>query len=178
MKKVLLVAAALLIIAGAVNAKGYVGLFADQAHSDCDVMLVGGFMPFELWIWMLPEGTGLQAAEFKLTFPAGVIASTVTTNADVSVAMGDLTTGYSAAFGPCQIGWTWTNHVACYLTASAPGYVTISGRPGALPYGLQYASCELGYPIYGLTILNNLALNQNCQIATENASWGSIKSLF
>lgn len=178
MKKVLLVAAALLLIAGAVNAKGYVGLFADQGHSDCDVMLVGGFMPFELWIWMLPEGHGLQAAEYKITYPAGVISSTVTTNPDITVSLGDITSGISVAFGPCEMGWVWSQHQACYLTSSAPGFVTISGRPDALPYGLQYASCELGYPIYGFTVLNNLALNRGCQIATENASWGAIKSLF
>lgn len=175
MKKVLLAVMMLALATPAFAADAYVGLFADANHSSCSVNIVGGFYPFEVWIWMTSH-LGVQAAEYKMTAPAGaVIVSTVTTNPDITASLGDVAGGISVAFGACQNGWVWTQHVSCYLLSPAPMFVLIEARPGV---GLQIASCELGFPIYPATVLNHLALNQPCVVATENASWGAIKSLF
>lgn len=175
MKKVLLALAILALATPAFSAPAYVGLFADANHMDCDVMLVGGFMPFDVWVWFFTPELGVQAAEYMATAPAGVIPSVVTTNPLITASLGDMWSGISVSFGACQNGWVWTQHAACYLTSASMMFLTIGPRPGV---GLQIASCELGFPIYPAVVLNNLALNQDCVVATENASWGAIKSLF
>lgn len=175
MKKVLLAVAMLMLATPVFAADGYVALYADANHSNCSVMNPGGFFPAEVWIWFFTPSLGVQAAEYKLTAPASVIVSTVTTNADITASLGDVVGGISVAFGACQNGWVWTQHVTCYLTMTAPDFIRIEPRPAV---GLQFASCELGFPIYPATVLNHLALNQGCVVATENASWGAIKSLF
>ena len=181
MKKVLLVAAALLILAGSLNAappRGYIGLYADMGHSVCSVVNPGGFLPFNMYIWCLPGQDGMTAAEFAISYPASVIPSTVTLNPAITVSLGTLTAGTSVAFGACNYDWVWTHQQACYLTATTPGYIMIIPDPTALPPAYQYATCALGNPLEQIQILSNLAMNQACVVATQNASWGAIKSLF
>ena len=181
MKKILLTAAALLILAGSLNAappRGYIGLYADGNHSICNVMNPGGFLPFTMYIWCLPSEHGMTAAEFAVSYPASVIPSTITLNPAITVSLGTLTGGTSVAFGSCNNDWVWTHTQSCYLTATTPGYIVIIPDPTAQPPAYQYASCELGNPLEQIMIINNLALNQQCLIATKDASWGAIKSLF
>ena len=175
MKKLLLALAILALAAPVFAQNGYVGLFADANHSDCDIYLAGGFMPFDTWIWFI-HPLGVQAAEYRIVAPSYVILSTVTTNPEISVTLGDPVSGISVAFYGCNIGWVWTQRIACYLTGPGPGYVMIDKRP-EVP-AIQLCSCELGFPIYPATVLNHLAIGQGCQIATEESSWGAIKSLF
>jgi hypothetical protein len=176
MKKLLLALAILALATPALTADAYIALFADIDHSDCDVMLVGGFMPFDIYVFMISH-LGVQAAEYKLIFPAYVIPQAPVKNPAVSVAMDDPvgTGGWSIAFELCQSGWTWSQRYPCYLTEATAGFVLVEAIPG-LP--LQVASCEAGYPKYPATVVNHLALNQSCEIATEESSWGAIKSLF
>lgn len=175
MKKVLLAVMLLVFATPVFAADAYVALYADAGRSDCDVLIVGGFMPFEVWVWF-SSWRGVQAAEYKLTAPAGVIASTVTTNPDINVTLGDPWSGIAVSFQNCQTGWVWAQHVACYLTVASPAFILVEASPTA--GALQIASCELGYPLFPAAVVNHLALNQGCVVATENASWGAIKSLF
>ena len=176
MKRLVLALMILVMATPLFAADAYVGLFADNMHSDCDVYLAGSFMPFELWIWFVAPVVGVQAAEYRVVAPAYVILSTVTTNPDISVTLGDPVAGISVAFYGCNPSWVWTQHIACFLTAPGPGYIQIDRRLD-VP-AIQIASCELGYPIYTATVLNHLAIGQGCVVATEESSWGAIKSLF
>ncbi len=176
MKKLLLAMAILVLATPVFSADAYVGLFADGAHSDCDVYLSGGFMPFNVWVWFIAPSVGVQAAEYRVVPPAYVIVSTPTINPGISVSLGDALAGISVAFFGCQTGWVWTQNISCYLTGAGPGYVRIEKRLD-VP-AIQIASCELGNPIYPAAVLNHLAIGQGCQIATEESSWGAIKSLF
>jgi len=179
MKKVLLIAAALLIVASTVNALppvGYIGLFADAGHQVCNVMAPAPFYPFTMWIWCLPSVNGMQAAEWMVTYPTNIIGSTVTQNPDITVALGSLNAGISVAYANCNLDWVWTHNQACYITDLAPSWIRIVPHPTAGAY--QFANCQLGYPIEAILLLNNLAINQGCIVATQDATWGAIKSLF
>lgn len=179
MKKVLLIAAALLIVASTVNALppvGYIGLFADGGHQVCNAVNPGGFFPFTMWVWCLPSVNGMQAAEWMVAYPTNIIGSTVTQNPLITVALGSLTAGISVAYGACNLEWTWTHQQACYITDTAPSFIRIVAHPTAGAY--QFANCQLGYPIEAIKLINNLAINQSCIVATQDATWGSIKSLF
>jgi hypothetical protein len=176
MKKLLLALAILVFATPLFAADAYVGLYTDANHGVCDLYLVGGFMPFDLWIWWIAPTVGVQAAEYRIVAPSYVILSTVTTNPDISVTLGDIVNGISVAFYGCNPSWVWTQKVLCYLTGPGPGFIQIDKRPDV--DHIQIASCELGYPIYTAAVLNHLAIGQSCQIATEESSWGAIKSLF
>jgi len=177
MKKALLIAVAILMVASAVNAKGYIGLFADGSHSVCNVMSTG-FTPFTMWIWCLEEQVGLTAAEFAIGFPTNVIASTVTINPLIAAALGTIQAGTSVSFFACQNDWVWTHQVACYVVSTSPDIIQVIADPGAIPPAYQFSTCELGGPLEPITRLSHLYLNQPCVYATKDASWGAIKSLF
>jgi len=178
MKKALLIGLAMLFVASAVNAGefSYIGLFSDDAHSLCSVMSPGGFFPFRMYVWILPGVNGMQAAEWMIAYPANVIGSTVTQNPAITVALGSLNAGISVAFGECNTQWVWTHYQDCYLTSLDATIIEIVPHPTAFAY--QVATCELGYPIEPAIRLTHLYMNQPCVYAVEDATWGSIKSLF
>jgi hypothetical protein len=176
MKKVLFIAAALLILAGSLNAappKGYIGIYADANHSVCNYMGTGA-MTF--YVWCLPSQNGLTAAEFAVSVPAWVFASPTLNPA--AIALGSLTGGTSVTFPTCQNDWVWTHSVSAFVTAPTPGSISLIPDPTATPPLLGFASCALGNPIEDIRVLNNLVLNGPCLVAAKDASWGAIKSLF
>ncbi len=181
MRKMLLVLAGLMLIASPCFAQSdtsYVGLFTDDAHTAWTVS-GSGFTPFSIYMYWFGSPLGIQAAEFILVAPANVIISSATyKNPDITVELGTLTGGISVAFGNCQAGGVWWKmyQISCFLTTADPSIVEVGPNPSAGAY--QVASCELGYPIRPLKRYTNICCNQSCAIATREASWGAIKSLF
>lgn len=182
MKKALLIGFAMLFVASAVSAApnccewGYIGLFADGGHSVCNVNAPAPFFPFTMWVWCMPSIRGMQAAEFMVAYPANVIGSTVTQNPLINVALGSLNAGISVSFSECQATWQWTHQQSCFLMDMNANTIQIVAHPGSGVY--QFATCEIGFPLEPTTRLTHLYLNQNCVYATQDASWGAIKSLF
>lgn len=183
MKRVLLIAIGLLLVAGSAFAQTdttYAGLFTDVAHTTWTVSSTG-FTAFTLYIYWLPPQDGLSAMEFKISAPANVIMSTTTANPDIVVSLGTLTGGTSVSFGEvCEPAgvWVWSHHVSCFLTSTAVGTIEIVPDPTALPPVLQIATCALGNPLYPVRKFTNLCLNSTCSTATQTKTWGAIKSLF
>ncbi len=200
MKKAFLVAALMLLMAGAVYAGvPYAGLYAGvydpdtgiegaggSDHSACSVQVAAPYSDIEMWIWFLPDPQkGLAAVEFKITYPTTVyvIQGAVTSNPLNQVELGSLGAGITATVGgmQCQYDWYWSHHQTLTLKkTTSSGYCMIVADPGLVtpPFAVIDASCELGFPAYACTILNNLALNQACIVATQDKSWGAIKSLY
>jgi hypothetical protein len=144
---------------------GYIGIWADQNHLDCDVF-PPQYTTFDVWIWCLPSVRGLQAAEFAVSFPATVITLSMVQRPDIAVSLGSLTTGISVAFSQndCQRDWVWMHHLTCMsLTTNVPGYIGIIPHPATLPLpAYQFASCEPGYPIEPCMNSGPLYVNQSC----------------
>ena len=182
MKKVILLIVALVLTAGSVNAgpMAYIGVYTDAGHEVCNQMITPGGL-FYVWIWVLPDDNGMICTEFQLINPyaAQMMAFAPVENPASSVILGTPlgATGVSICFATCQTNWTWLFQIGLYpMAAVAPGFITIGPRPDAGAY--QVADCQDGYPIAPLTILNNLAINQGCMIANEDASWGAIKGMY
>lgn len=174
MKAIAIALLLVMLCAGAAfSAEGYIGAWADASHSVYVVYYSGSMTQFETWVWVASPQRGVQAAEFLISYPSNVIPSVVTANPAIAVSLGDVLTGISVAFGECQRSWAWTHHQTCYLMTREVGFVRVLERPGI---GLQFASCEMGYPLYPLIRWSSILLN--CSVATESSSWGAIKGLF
>jgi hypothetical protein len=122
MKKALLIAAAVMFMAGAAFAVpppiGHIGIFKDATHyvgdpaaflSSANTVCPAAYSTFAAWIWVWPGEHGLQAAEFAVYFPPTVVTLATVKNPGITVELGALPTGMSVAFGEgmCQADWVW-----------------------------------------------------------------------
>jgi len=185
MKKVILAALGLLLMAGAVFAQApdtaYVGLFADVDRLTWSAYHIDPPMTdFMMYIYWLPSVDGFQGSEFKVSYPANVLKGLVTTNSRIVVSLGSLSTGISVvlAEGDCQPPGVWieTHHQECTLLSITPSIIEIVAHPTVGYY--QVAICDENFSIRPVKKFTNLCLNSACATATESKTWGAIKSLF
>jgi hypothetical protein len=204
MKKALLVAVALILVAGAVNAapvnRSYIGLFTGPVpgspfvpptspSGECSVMYTGSRTTFYMYIFVLPgvyqtspnptPTEGLMAVEFRLVLPEledNVSLSTKYKNPAITVEYGDILDNCAVSFGVCQTGWTVLYCYKAYLYDDVASVIEVaeSNESGAL----QIANCEPGYQKKPLTKMSYLYMNQECFYGTKDATWGAIKSMF
>jgi hypothetical protein len=190
MKKALLIAAAVMFIAGAASAQvlppvGYIGIFADATHNTdpaANFVCPAQYGQCQGWIWCLPDAAGLQAAEFAVSLPATMVQLASVKNPAIAVELGALATGISVAFaeGQCQMDWTWLYQLTYMVLAPVPQKVEIIPHPGTLPEpAYQFATCALGYPIVPCIYLTPLYVCWTpSPIGVEDTNWGAIKALF
>jgi len=180
MKKAMLLAAAILLFAGSVSAGGYIGIYADGAHS-VRTICPAQYGQFPVWIWCLPSNYGLQAAEFAVSFPATVVTLATVKNPGITVELGSLAAGVSVAFGEgsCNLDWVWVYQLTCMSLATVPAQIRIIPHPGTLPAPTyQFANCLPGYPIEPCKNLTPLYLCSDGPLGVQDKNWGAIKSLF
>jgi hypothetical protein len=190
MKRMVLIATGLMLLAGSAFAQpfpglpdtAYVGLFADVAHSVRSVNYGGAPAGFQWYIYWLPSKMGLQAAEFAISLPSNVIGMTIlASDPAITVQMGTLAGGLTIAFhaDSCQTNWVFSHKVQSVLMSAAQSQIMVVENINILPFpAYQVASCELGYPIEPVKRFTHLYLNWDGGTAVEPKSWGSIKSLF
>ncbi len=185
MKKVIFFVVALALMAGSVNAgpKAYIGLYIDEGHSICQLLIEEYYQEWITYVFILPSDEGLSGAEFKLVGPTFLRTTDIVVNENITVAMGTPfdAEGVSVAFGPCMTDWTWTHAIGCMSYKATgegvPAFIEIVERPDAGAY--QITICDPpDYSLRPVTILNHLALSQDCIIANEDASWGAIKGMY
>ena len=152
-------------------APSMIGLFADEARTDCVVRNPGGFNQFVMWIWVLPGENGMICAEYQIATPYNVIVTDLVPNA--TVVWGDPITspGVSICFDQCHTDWVWTYQVVFWVTDTSPSMITV--EPHEASGGIFAGTCEEGYPTEEMNVYVNLFINQD--IGTEESSWGSIK---
>lgn len=155
--------------------KAYIGLYSDAWHSDCSAYF-DDMDAFNLYVWVIPGTDGLKCVKFDLDYTymygaIGVMQTRINPDFRTTVS-GDPWTGVTVCVAPCQTGWTYIYKFVMFSSSRIVGMITINGET------VQISTCEDGYPAAPLTILNYLALNQPCEIATDNFSWGAIKSLY
>jgi hypothetical protein len=184
MKKVILAALGLLLMAGAAFAQApdtaYVGLFTDVDRNTWTASHTGAPTDFMMYIYWLPSVEGFIGAEFKVTFPTNVLRGTLTTNPRITISLGQLTTGLAVVLDPtdCQPPGQWieTHNLECLLLSATPGVIQIaaSGMSG----NYQVSICDVNYTVRPVKRFTNICLNSSCTTATEKKTWGAIKSLF
>ena len=169
------------IPAGVNAAAPYVALYGDTlgglggvCHSRCDVFLQAPFTVIEYWIWFKPDpAKGMAAGEFKIQYPSGsytAVPMDVTANPLVQVELGSLGAGMSFSLGEqnCQYDWFWS-HWQEMLIMSETRALAIQVAPHPATGHLSAGSCEPGFPIYDINILNHFVINQSCYCALGNS---------
>ena len=189
MRRMVLVAMGLLLLAGSAFAQpfpglpdtAYVGLFADAAHSVRSVNYGVAPASFQWYIFWLPSKMGLSATEFKIQLPANVVGTTVLDkDPAITVELGTLTAGITIAFheDSCQTDWVYSHHLSSFLLNATQSQIEVVAHPAIIPPEYHVTSCEPGYPIEPVKRFTHLYLNWDGGIAVEEQSWGAIKSLF
>lgn len=167
----------LILIAVPVNSTTYIGLYADEAHSECS-LYTAPFTLVYLWVWIQPGEDGLNCADYEITTPPNVIQAATILNPAAGYQIGDaiVPPGSTVCFPSCQTDWVWTHQLTCLVTDTTPSIVTLDPHDD---YGiLRSENCvDFGEPYETMTKINDLFLNQGCCLATQSSSWGAIKSL-
>jgi len=141
---------------------GYIGVFADAGHSDCDVFPTPWSM-FTVWIWCLPSINGMSAAEFAISIPDldMIIKIDEIQNPQIILSLGSLDTGISIVFDECQTEWVWTHQIQCLpMGTISPDVIEIIPHPEAGEY--QFASCLENFPVEPCISLSPLYVNDWC----------------
>jgi hypothetical protein len=180
MKRVLLVAVALLVLAGASYAQGpdstYVGLFFDLTRTiPSRVDYIGPTpTPFYMYIFFLPGAKGLYAASYSIAFPANIQMGSVTNYTNLFT-MGDLVAGISVVWpDSCRHDWIYSQRVRCFLLDATQDQIRIWPRADSGDFLI--ANCDMMDESYRK--FTYLSLNYDGELRTENKSWGAIKSLY
>lgn len=162
LRKSLLIFTLLIVISTPAAAQyNFIGLYANEGHEIYAYCPGTGFHRLEMWIWCLPGANGQKCAEFRVSYPANIIQSTVTPNDGlISVSLGDLPTGISVCYITCQHDWHWIYHQTLWVTDPTPGYMRTEPHFENGQY--QIASCLEGYPEEPLTRLFDLYYNDPC----------------
>jgi hypothetical protein len=160
-----------------INATTYIGLYADDAHAECSWYAV----PYQLetfYVWVQPGADGMTCVDYEITTPSNVIQAATVVNPAAGYHIGDaiVPPGATVCFAACHTDWVWTHQLMCLVTDVNPSIITLDPHDD---YGiLRSTNCiDYGDPYETMTKINDLFLNQGCCLATEESSWGAIKSL-
>jgi len=188
MKRMVLIAMGLTLLAGSGFAQpypglpdtAYVGLFADVGRTVRSVNYVGPApTAFTMYLYWLPSKRGMLAAEFKISYPSNVIGGLITPDATLTIQLGTLSAGISIAWNQdsCQTDWVYSHRQACFLMSAAQTQIQLVENPAVLPFpAYQVGTC--GYVIEPVKRFTHLYLNWDGGTAVESKSWGAIKNLF
>lgn len=181
--KTILIAAMILVCATGQSIAGpktYIGLYSAGDHNNCRVDVPAVFVSFVVWIWVLPNDDGMTCVEFGVDYPEHYMQVGTTLNPDHSIAIPgcSLPGECLMCFAECRTDWVWIAQMTVLPVEIHQDYISLTSTYGYYGGRFDAASCEPGYPVIPLTILNNLAVNQPCLISTGSSSWGMIKTMF
>ncbi len=170
MKKMLLIALATLFVSSFAYSADYIGLYADPDHNIC-TLPASSFTMYVL-TWM--SDNAMSGVEFRCVMPPIATAGTVVNGPDVSFTVGTFTSDFSVTFNTCQVGWKEVCHVPITVT---PGSGVIRVEKGEWASDLMIIDCDwIEIPI---SVANHMYIGEPCiTIGTQDATWGTIKSLF
>jgi hypothetical protein len=185
MKKALLLAVALMMVASAANA-GWIDLFSASTHDAwCLYPPPVQYVPITIYMIARPPADGFRATECKITIPDPCASITnVTYHPNMNLAFGEWPTGMSLSFSACMLDpWVLcaTIQVLSLDCAWSTDCQVIELSERNDSEFLGFATCGTGFPPEAAGHQFNVYLNCDpCPdiVATEDASWGAIKNLY
>ena len=177
MAMILLFVIVLVTIPSLTSATTYIGMYADQEHSECS-SYPALYQVVNYWSWVQPGEDGMLCVEYEITTPANVIEAATTVNPAAGYHIGDaiVPPGATVCFPTCVTDWIWIHQLTCLVTVATPSVISID--PHEDYEVLRSINCiEVGDSIETMTKINDLFLFQGCCLSTTESSWGAIKSL-
>jgi hypothetical protein len=159
----------------------YVGLYADNEHSQWCVNGEGGYA-FDMWIWILPSERGVLCVEHDIRFPSNIIEGAIVYNSSVVFSEPTPPAEYSMWYKECQLDWHWTARQTLSVTSNEPSLIEIIPDPNSGE--CQVGTCQNCSPaelfvLYTALFVNFPPDDAVCKgTATSSSTWGAIKSLF
>jgi hypothetical protein len=166
MKKVLLLMVAVLMISSVAMAGGHFGVYTDANANSC--LLAPGFTSTATVVEKFSAGS--TGSRFKVILPAGSSFFSFNTT---FVPIGTLTSDLSLGYGTCLNGTIPLGQIVAILN---PGTIQVLAADNFST--IIYTDCSFGeYPATGG--LAYVGTTGDCgEVATENSSWGQVKSLY
>ena len=178
MKKALLLTAVMLLGASvAFGQAGYIGLFADQAGTDCFLPdLVPGLTPYYA-VHMAAVVTGSQWAA---PVPTCYLSTYLNDTNVFPVTVGNSQAGVSIGYGACLTSPIHCLTLNAYTVGVTPACCQWDVGPDPNVGGVFAVTCDfVTVPASGaMAMVNGNTVDCPCSNPTEETTWGKVKSLY
>ena len=179
MKRVVFLAIATLFAASmAFAGNGSIGIFADNAGVNCNLPSAPGIA---YYYFVHVNAIGATGSEWAAPAPSCVTAVRLADMPVFAINLGTTSAGITIGYGTCKTG-TFHIMTALYQVVAAPTPCcrwSVIADP-YLPSGkIEIPDCafELTYGTGGQGFINS-GVNCNCNIPTEDTTWGQMKALY
>jgi hypothetical protein len=179
MKKVVFLTVALVFAASMAFAQaGSVGIFGDPGGTDCNLLdTVAGLTPY----YVVHVNAVATASQFWAPQPACLTATYLSDTGVFAVTIGNSQTGVAVGYGSCQAGNIHVLTINYFTSGTTPPccYYPILPDPVIESGEIEVTDCNyvLLYASGGIGIINADGSCQ-CDVPTEDSTWGKVKSLY
>jgi hypothetical protein len=180
MKKALLLTLVLMLSASMAFAQGgSIGIYADPAGASCNISdTVAGLLSFYAVHALTP---GATASQFAAPQPACFPATFLSDSPAFPVAIGGSQTGIAIAYGACLAAPIHVLTIQYFASGITPPccYYPVVPDPN-LPSGqIEVVDCAetIVFATGGVGIINPDA-TCDCDVPTQDTTWGKVKSIF
>ena len=180
MKKFVLSIAILALMASPVLAQtDAFGVYQDQTGLNCNITMTFPALN-EVWI-VHKTSAGATGSQFKVTAPTSgtlTAAGGGVANANFLV-IGEPYTDLSLAYTECLTGTFPVWKLSFFASAAVPDCQYISIIPAPDKVGVLSVDCTFAeLPSYGGQGIISATAACNCDVATQESTWGKVKSLY
>jgi len=156
-------------------------MWRDAEMGQCSFFPEAPYTGFDIYVFIEPSAEGVLAVEYKLQGPAGHFMfadepASIVSGAVLGTPYGP--PGISADLLTCQTEMVWVWRVTCMAHNLEPGSYLLYPHDDTGFRGVSI--CSDGHPMVEAPFLGEYGYNTIgfCFIATEESSWGTIKSLY
>jgi len=181
MKKVLLLGLALLFVSGAVSAQQF-ALYNDEDRTTSSVLDVTSGMFVRAYLFANPNADGVICIELSVAASGGAFmpfASVYHPDVAQPVLAGGFPTGdVGGCWNTCKYDWTYFVYCDLFVQSTDPIYLVIGGfqGPPVQPWS-KILTCPPSEEIEGFVLIN-FCINDTCENAVEESTWGAIKNMY
>lgn len=160
----------------ALNGVGDISAYSDDQGNSCEFINPAGLVNVHL-IHKFKVGEESTGARFKVVFPAGMVFVAFIPN-NALVPGGNLLEDMTIGYGGCQTAQLYLGSGLVNAAAPAPcSYISLG--PSNFTGLAQATDCIFEEKIVGIgQAIANPEAGCQCNIATEQSTWGKVKSLY